>query len=103
MDDLRYNQASINQDCRIIKRVLLQIALRSVKKLVDTKRVRTANKISEKVKAMYEANQKMTNPNTRHDFTNRAWEEFIQNFNDVRSIVDSAQSIIQEAQQKAED
>ena len=75
----------------------------AVKKLVDTKRIKTANKISKKVKAMYEANQKMTNPNTRHDFTNRAWEEFIQNFNDVRSIVDSAQCIIQEAQQKAED
>lgn len=32
MDDLRYNQASINQACRIIKRVLQRIALKSVKK-----------------------------------------------------------------------
>lgn len=32
MDDLRYNQASIDQACRIIKRVLQRIALKSVKK-----------------------------------------------------------------------
>lgn len=99
---------SINEhdDTPVTKRTNpeVQTAIKeAVKKLIDTKRIKTANKISEKVKAMYEANQKMINPNTRHDFTNRAWEEFIQNFNDMRSIVDSAQSIIQEAQQKAED
>lgn len=32
MDDLRYNQASIDQASQIIKRVLQRIALKSVKK-----------------------------------------------------------------------
>lgn len=79
----------------------VQTVLReAVRKFSDTKRVKTAMKISEDVKKMYEANLRMTNPNTPHKFTNRAWEEFVLTFNQVRSVVDSTQSVIDEAERK---
>lgn len=74
----------------------------AINRFVDTKRVNTAIKIRESLQKAYEANQRMANPNTPHKFTNRAWDEFIEYFNEIRSIVDSTQSIIEEARKKAE-
>lgn len=72
----------------------------AMRKFISQHRVKTAIAISKQISAADNAIQRMINPSTPHRYTDRAWEEFIENFEQIRSKVDSTQSVNQEAERK---
>lgn len=74
----------------------------AMRKFISQRRVKTAIAISEEIATADRAIQRMLNPSTPHRYTDKAWEEFIENFEKIRSKVDSTQSVNQEAAKKME-
>lgn len=72
----------------------------AMRKFISQHRVKTAIAISEPMSKANSAIQRMLNPSTPHRYTDKAWEEFIENFEKIRSKVDSTQSVNQEAEKK---
>lgn len=81
----------------------VQTALNNaMKRFISQHRVKTAIAISKQLAKADEAIQRMLNPSTPHRYTDKAWEEFIENFELIRSKVDSTQSVNREAENKME-
>lgn len=68
--------------------------------MIKQKKVKTAVKTSELIEQMYEANQRMTSPFTNYRYTDRAWDEFVNIFQELKDIVDTGLSVIDEAEYK---
>lgn len=68
--------------------------------LIKQKKVKTAGKVYDNIEMMMDAAARMQSPHTNYRFTDRAWDELITAFQDMKEYLESGIRVIQEAQEK---
>lgn len=68
--------------------------------LIKQKKVKTAGKIYMNILAMLDYCERMKSPHVNHRFADVAWEQLINEFNEIKDILDGSSQVIEEAKRK---
>lgn len=75
----------------------------ALRTMIKRKKVKTAMKIHDSLAKMLEVDNRMNKPHTNYRFTDNAWEDLIDEFNEIKSTIDSSLTVIEESQAKIEE